>query len=582
MIPSLVTNNSLRVASKGLIALVLATAPVACDSGERGETTPVDRATESVPNGDENRDAKTISIDRGCALSEEILVRLWRGHDPVTSEDVTLVPEFPNYWGTLTGDTSHTGPWDYLQEVPLVLYGPGHIAPTGTVRRPTNITDVFPTMGRLLEMELPSRDGEVLEEALEDTQTSPPRLVVVLMWDGGGRNVLERWPERWPTLARLEREGTSFLNATVGSSPSITAATHANLGTGAFPRSHGVTAALNRLPDGSITTAFVEGDPSGLELSTFGDEIDLRLDNDPKVGMIAWQPGTDIVSGKAAWRSDHLGMLDHGSALPGADRDQVGLLGHSGKIVANPSYYETPTYLEDFPGLEERAEELDLSDGRADGEWMGDNILEAHDNPAWAQFETDVLLAFLEREGYGRDSVPDLVFANYKMTDIAGHKFTIDSTKTAEALEAHDDALARLLRYLERSVGDYVVIVSADHGHTPSPTRTDAWPIHPAEVVADIESHFDVPPDAALVEETSAAGLFMNNELMDELGISASDVADFLNTYTMGDNYKGDLPEQYKNRGEERVLAAAFAKSDFNEVIRCAFDSPQPPQGARG
>jgi Type I phosphodiesterase / nucleotide pyrophosphatase len=576
-----VIGRFIDVTIRGMIALAVAIGCVACDSNGGRVTKPQAGATGPSSGEGASRGTATVSIDRGCALPKKILVRLWRGHDEVSSEDVTVVPRRPNYWGTF-GYTSHTGPWDYVQTVPLVLYGPGHVAPAGIVTRPANITDVYPTIGRLLDAELPSRDGEVLEEVFMDTPATPPRLVVVLMWDGGGRNVLERWPQRWPTLARMEHEGTSFLNATVGSSPSITAAIHANLGTGAFPRSHGITAAKNRQPDGTITTAFAEGDPSGLELTTFGDEIDLGLDNDAKVGMVAWQPGTMLHTGTAAWKSDHLGMLGHGSSLDGGDRDQAALLGHSGAITSNPEFYETPAYLREYPGLQERVDELDLSDGEADGEWMGRGILDKHDNPAWAQFETDVLLALLEREGYGQDSVPDLVFANYKMIDLVGHTYTLDSERMAEVVEAHDDALARLVRYLERSVGEYVVVVSADHGHTPSPERTDAWPIQPTEVVADIERHFGIPRKEPLVEETSAAGLFMNEEIMNELDMTSSDVAEFLNGYTIRENYEGDLPEGYENRGDERVMSAAFAKSDFDDVIECAFGSSRPPPDAQG
>src|SRR3712207_1628863 len=69
-------------------------------------------------------------VERGCDLDERQLLRIWRGHHPKHSEDVTIVPQEPNYSGTF-GITSHSGPWDYLQFVPLVFYGPNRITAQG-------------------------------------------------------------------------------------------------------------------------------------------------------------------------------------------------------------------------------------------------------------------------------------------------------------------------------------------------------------------------------------------------------------------------------------------------------------------
>ena len=51
--------------------------------------------------------------------------------------------------------------------------------------------------GAMAGVPLPEREGRVLHDALGETE-SAPRLVVTIMWDGGGRNVLERWPTAWP------------------------------------------------------------------------------------------------------------------------------------------------------------------------------------------------------------------------------------------------------------------------------------------------------------------------------------------------------------------------------------------------
>lgn len=503
-------------------------------------------------------------LERACALPRDELVRLWRGHDPVHSEDITTVPLRPNYSGSFAV-TSHSGPWDYLQNVPLVLYGPGQIDNIGPVQDPASVADIYPTVGQITGVPLPARDGKPLRDAIEDDNVTP-KLIVLVVWDGVGRNVLTRWQGKWPNLERFERDGASFLEATVGSAPSITPATHATMGTGSFPVDHGVTAIEFRDKGGAVRGVFPGRDPSDLELSTYADEIDLALDNEPLVGLLAWK----------SW---HMGMLGHGTQFPGGDADQLALIGSDRRITGNDDFYSTPEYLVEFPGLEERAAELDLSDGKADGEWRGRDPLEQHDNRAWVEWQTDALLAMLEREGYGTDEVTDLFFTNYKPSDIVSHQHNIDSPEMREALEAQDAALGRLVDFLDEEVGDYVVIVTSDHGNTPPPERSGAWPLLQGQLEEDIDTNFKVPDDTSLVRQTSAAGPFIRKDVAADLGVTMSDIAEFLNDYTIGDNFpEEELPEGYEDRADENVLAAAFPSDRIGTVLECALGTRRPPR----
>ncbi|MGH2754401.1 MAG: alkaline phosphatase family protein [Actinomycetota bacterium] len=500
-------------------------------------------------------------IARACDLAPKELARLWRGHDELHSEDVTTVPLPPNYSGSF-GTTSHSGPWDYLQKVPLVLYGPGNIRSNGPLNDPVGIADVYPTAGRLTGVDLPPRAGRPLDAALEPDAS--PKVIVTVVWDGIGRNVLERWPDRWPNLKRLGSEGTSYVEAVVGSSPSITPATHATLGTGAYPRQHGMTAIEMRLSDGRVGGAFAGRDPRQLRLTTFADEIDLALDNVPVVGMLAWK----------SW---HLGMLGHGTQTTGGDADQLGLIGDG--ISGNDAFYSTPEEIASFRGIKSYADELDRADGSADGQWRGHDILEQHDNPAWVGYQTDALLAMLAGQGYGSDDVPDLFFTNYKPTDIVAHQHNMDSEEMGAVLEAQDAALGDLVDHLDRRVKDYVVIVTADHGNTPPATRSDAWPLLQGRLQESIDARFDVPAGRSLVEQTTAAGPFLDRKMMRRLKVTAEDVARFLNGYTIRDNWREEnLPEGYGGRGDENVLAAAYPSDRIRDVLQCAFDAPKPPE----
>jgi len=515
-------------------------------------------------------------VRHACKVDRKQLLRVWRGTAGDRSPEVLVIPKEPNYFGSFSVP-NHSGPAQYLQEVPLVFYGPGRIAARGMISdRHASITDVYPTVGELTNVELPQRDGKVLKEALVDGVAGSPRLVLTIVWDGVGRNVLRRWPDAWPTLKRLEREGTSFGNATVGSSPSITPAIHADLGTGSFPRTHGVPAIFYRNEEGKLAGALGGLDPSMLEVTTFADEIDKALGNEPLVGMLGWFP----------W---HIPMMGHGTETPGGDADQMVLIKDPGVVRTNEDFYSIPPYEEGFPGFEEHALRADRSDGLLDEKWMGNELYESKrggdlkkDNPAWVDYEADMLLTTLRREGYGSDDgSTDLFFVNFKIADVVGHRYIMDSPEMEQVLRAQDSALSRIIAQLDSTVQDYVVILTSDHGHTPSPERTGAWPLNADEIAEDVDAYFQVPEEENLVVGSRTAGLFLNRPLASEMDIDAEDVAAFLFDYSIQDNLtKESLPEGYEDRGAEHVLSASFARSQLPDVMECAYGSERPPATA--
>jgi len=519
-------------------------------------------------------------LQRACDLPPEQLIRIWRGHDRERSEELLFVPKEPNFVGGFDL-TSHSGPWDYIQEVPLVLYGPGFIEPAGPLEAGgADIVDVYPTVARLLGSRIKRRDGDVLEEAIAPHRGQAPRVVVVMVWDGGGRNVLERWPDRWPTLGRMEQEGTSYVRATVGSSPSITSSIHSSLGTGAYPQAHKVTGNEVRAEDGTLRSTFTGVSATDLRLTSFADQIDLGMDNSPKVGLLGWK----------GW---HLGMMGHGAWIEGADKDELALIHYRGgvEITGNPRHYSTPVGLERQVDLDGYLAALDRSDGRRDGRWRGHGIdpdetgvsWVTYSNPAWAHFEAKLAVRMLQRGGYGRDRVPDLFFINFKMTDLVGHQWGLEGPEMGDVVRAQDEGLATIIEYLERTVGDFVVIVTADHGHSRTARSTGAWPIAKEEVVADINSHFGAPENESLVEASVAYGLFVDRELIEQVDVSLEDIAEFVSRQTIRDNWTGaELPAGYESRGDEAIFSAAFPSERLPDIMKCALGEDWGEQVARG
>lgn len=476
-----------------------------------------------------------------------------------------MVPREPNFIGTFDL-TSHSGPWDYLQRVPLVLYGPGVVPARGEVNDPVDHTSIYPTVGALADVSLPDTPSSPLIDPADKGAT--PRVILVIVWDGAGRATLERWPDAWPTLQRMGAEGVDFAGATVGSSPSVTSAVHTTMATGRFPVEHGITGNELRRPTGKVGPTFTGLQAEQIVVPTFADLLDERLGNLPEVGLLGW----------TRW---HLGLLGHGAAHSGGDRDELALIHQEGTGAAvrgNEDLYELPLGLEDAASINGLIRSVDREDGAADGRWLGHAITlppdnkswTTYSNPAWADYQARLAIEMMRRGGYGTDEVPDLFLTNFKMTDLVGHQWGVNAPEMAAVLEAQDRALADIIAFLDEEVGDYAVVVTADHGAARLAEESGAWPILQSQLIADVDSHFDIPNDQSLVESSAAWGLFLDQAVAAAHDVTPRDVATFLNGYTLAENWPEDsLPKNYADRGHETVLDAAFPADLIGDIERC-------------
>ncbi len=488
-----------------------------------------------------------------------------RGYTAGRSPDIHYIPKKRNFAGAFTV-TSHSGPWKYLQEVPLVFYGPGFIRPSGRIEidREVSIADVAPTLAELIDFPFPrDRPGQVLADVLlpPAERNGIPRLILTVVWDGGGWNVLRRWPDAWPHLRRLNADGASIVGATVGSTPSVTPAVHATIGTGAWPRAHGIVDIPMR-HNGRIVGAYPDLSPKFLRMSTLADLYG-RADERARLGMFA----------DHGW---HLGMLGHGAYEKGGRRPVAVFVDRDGSLQTNDDYFSLPRYLLGMPGLEEAADVIDAADGRRDRAWLGhallDDPIDLKATPAWTLYQTDLLKAMLQRERFGKDKVADLFFTNYKQLDLIGHKWNMVNPEVEDVLRWTDMQLDRLVRLLDKRVGRrrWVLVVTADHGQQPDARAIGGWPFQVPALVNDVAARFGLPPKR-LVLETRATGLWLNRQTLRRAEIDEQDVANYLLGYTIGTNVPegAEVPEPYRDRLDERIFRAVFPTRYLNEIERC-------------
>lgn len=496
-----------------------------------------------------------------CKAPERHVELIERGYYPGRSPDVTMTPKEPSLFATETG-TTHSGPWPYVQEIPLVFYGPGFFKARGEIEldRETTIADAAPTIAELLDTPFPDdRPGRVVTEALEEDRDQP-KLVVVIVWDGGGWNVLDRWPDAWPFLSSLMKKGTSVRNTSVGSSPSVTPAIHANLGTGAFPEQHGVVDIWLRR--GEVTEdSFEDLNPRNLVIPTLADMYDQARNNEPKIGLVAAD----------GW---HLGMMGQGAGIEGGDKDIAVIEDEEIEPVTNPEFYSLPDYLDDVPGLEEDIRAVDTEDGMIDGLWLGHNVLATADDrrrgPVRSLEQTRQIKALIENEGFGDDDIPDLMFTNYKQVDLVGHSFNMVNPEMESVLEWTDRTLEDLAGFLDETVGkkEWAMVLTADHGQGPSPSSTGGYPIDVLKVKSDVAGALG-RGEHRLFDRWRPTGYWLEQGLNGQ-DVKAARISDVLAGYRVGDAASGgEIPEYYDGSARDHLFESAFPTARVEEVLEC-------------
>jgi Type I phosphodiesterase / nucleotide pyrophosphatase len=505
---------------------------------------------------------------------------LYRGHVPGRSAEIMLVPKPNNFligeWdlttlgtNSLFLDSSHPNPWNYLARVPIVLFGDGRVPRGATNYDEVDISQLAPTYAQLLGADDFHSESAPLPGAFKPNVSSP-KVIFTVVIDGGGWNVLQQHPDAWPTIAKLRDRGTTYLNATIGSAPSITGALHATFGTGAYPLQHGIPGNQMRAPDGSNTDTWrQEADPRYLKLPTVSEIWDETNGNRPIVATVSFE----------GW---HLGMIGHGAQREGGDRDVAVLWEvEDNSWWINEDYYTLPDYLQttNLPRLESYERALDGRDGVRDGLWFTHPLDEIQNEkvrpstPAFVRFTGDAVVDVLRRENIGQDALTDMMWVEMKTPDYAGHQYNMTSREEADVLSETDAQIARYVRELNRTVGrgNYIFALSADHGQQPLPELVGGWRINNVELERDIEDQF-----GPIVEKITPVDIYLDRDRVEEDDIDSNDIVRWLSVYTLGDN----IPELAAGsdrvpdaRLEDRLFAGAFTTEFLSSLTPARIDS---------
>ena len=407
----------------------------------------------------------------------------------------------------------HGSPWEYDTHVPLIFHGAPFVK-QGVSNGLVTQQDIVPTLAALLGTVPPATAlGQPLRQALAETKARP-RVLALFVLDGTRADYFDTYADVLPTLSRMRREGAWFGNAHVTSVPTLTAVGHANIGTGAEPRVHGLV--VNRLfnrVNGKFQEAYDGLNPGEMMTLTLADVWNIETE------------GRAIIIGQG-----------------GAIRATAGLVGHgacvlNGRRVLAASYSTRDAGWETNPACYAMSEGLKPFNARKyweeAGPWMGHDIADAtkfRHSAVFQRFEGDALAAVLEHEAIGADDVTDLVFVNLKGPDYVGHAYGPASAEIKEELAELDRQLSRALAIITRKGGEGRVVAAftADHGMPGEPRAGGRHYIDDISVL--IDKRFS-PSGGTVVQYYGDAAnneIYLDTTKLTSQGIALKDVAMFL------------------------------------------------------
>lgn len=333
-----------------------------------------------------------------------------------------------------------------------------------------------------------------------------PPLVVLLAVDQFSSQYINWYGATWTKgLRRLVDQGASFPLAAFPYALTWTCPGHVTIGTGTFPRTHGMVAnewydrdsarvvTCTDQPDvepvglGGLTGRERHG-PRWLAVNTFADELRNQAAVTPRVTSVSLKARSAIgLAGHTAdvitWLED-AGVIASSTAFLRAPSPALNafatthaVAGQYGRVWDRLRPSAAYRFADD--GLNEYAADgltrtFPHPQTRPGGQADRTFVTNWERTPFSDEILTEEALAF--SEGYGLGTGTDVLAVSYTSLDYVGHRYGPKSHEVQDTLLRLDVQIGRLLDTLDRRLGPngYVVALSADHGVAPIPEQVVA------------------------------------------------------------------------------------------------------------
>ncbi|NNE02231.1 MAG: alkaline phosphatase family protein [Eudoraea sp.] len=409
-------------------------------------------------------------------------------------------------------------------------------------------------------------NGMDAQAQMQNRSNTSPKLVVGIVVDQMRYDYLTRFWNHYGEggFKRLVNDGFNCTNNHFNYAPTSTGPGHASVYTGTTPATHGIIGnnwydkETNRIvycaddaevsSVGSKDIASGRMSPKRLIVSTITDELRLHTQMRGKVIAIA--------------------LKDRGAVLPGGHTANAAYWFYGGvegnwmtstyyrpdlpKWVTNfnasnkvERYKKSWNTLKDINTYVESGEDLNTYEGLFAGETepvFPHNLPAIWDNnsqfdilkvtPFGNSITADFTLAALEGEDLGEDNITDFLAVSFSSTDYVGHQFGVNSKEIQDTYIRLDADLERLLKALDKKVGEgeYTVFLTADHGAVDVPAylkdqKIPAGYMESKLMSTDFAEFLDFTyGKAKLIKNYSNAQFFLDHEVIRNLDLSVREV----------------------------------------------------------
>lgn len=334
-------------------------------------------------------------------------------------------------------------------------------------------------------------------------KTEAPKLVVGIVVDQMCYEYLYRYQDKFSEggFRLLMDEGTNCRNANYSFIPTYTGPGHASIYTGTTPSNHGIVgndwfdrakgASVNCVEDSSVVPVGTVSEygyfsPRHLKANTITDQLKLTYPESKVISMSIKNRGAIIPGGHLSdgsyWYDYATGDFITSSFFKKELPEWV--------IAFNEEKFVEESYMEEWNTL------LDISSYTESGPddspyehvFPGKtaptfpyNLAEMTNGmvnyslytytPFCNTYLTNFAIASIENEKLGKDAKTDMLCISYSSTDILGHSFGPYSVEIEDMYIRLDLEIARLIKELNRKVGEgeYTLFLTADHAVVPVP-----------------------------------------------------------------------------------------------------------------
>ena len=341
----------------------------------------------------------------------------------------------------------------------------------------------------------------LLLPALGAYSQTKPKLVVIVVVDQFRADYLSRFRADYMSgLDRMLREGANFTNARYEHAPTVTAVGHSIISTGAMPAVSGIigNAWVDRANGNKQVTAVcdldfkvvgsdtpkagarcVDQDPASprrLLVSTIGDEMRNRDEKSRVIGVSLKARSAILPSGHRAngafWFDDA-----------------------SGNFITSTYYsQELPGWVKEFNDRKLPAQYVDRKWGGFETwDFHSQNEKRPYDKLPASPWGNELIEQLAERaiisEQLGQRESTDLLTVSFSSNDYVGHAVGPDAPEVRDMAIRTDKLLGQLLAVIGEKVGlsKTLVVLSADHGVSPTPAVQKARKLPGDYVHADVE-----------------------------------------------------------------------------------------------